>query len=217
MAKLRISRRNSQILAEYVRQASGEISGLGIVAVVADGLEVVHWHLLPQRSGQASTDIDQGAVADLLADIVEVGGDTAYLKVHWHSHGQMGVFWSTTDNKTAEGFLQDWSARIVTNQKGEFLAALEIRHPVAVSVPLDVMIYDEALDEETVERIKKEVKEKNKPSESKQFGTFVADLDGRLIRMEDEPKLSRGERKQLRRSLFSLWGEDKEIGGEGGE
>ena len=45
----------------------------------------------------------------------------------------------------------------------------------------------------------------------------MADLDGRLIRMEDEPKLSRGERKQLRRSLFSLWGEDKEIGGEGGE
>lgn len=86
----------------YVQESDIEVSGLGRVVKHDDGtLEVVKVYLLEQSNSAATTDIDPSAVADLLYQTREDEGD---LNFWWHSHVNMGVFWSATDMATIKQF-----------------------------------------------------------------------------------------------------------------
>lgn len=86
----------------YVDKSPIEISGLGRVKKHPNGdMEVVKVYLLEQENTGASTDIDAEAVAKLMFESRKDKGD---LNFWWHSHVNMGVFWSGTDMATIQEF-----------------------------------------------------------------------------------------------------------------
>jgi len=86
----------------WVRMATGEVSGLGLVDVI-DGQMVVSDVFLPkQECTSADTDLDQQAVAQLMMELDNEGVDLGKLRFWWHSHADMEVFWSGTDTGTMQ-------------------------------------------------------------------------------------------------------------------
>jgi hypothetical protein len=106
----------------FVRKAKVEISGLGRVQKAADGSMVVtSVYLLKQENGPASTDIDPEAMATLLYESRNDPGD---LNFWWHSHVDMGVFWSGTDMQTIYDFGgKGYLLATVFNKKNEHRTA----------------------------------------------------------------------------------------------
>ena len=102
----------------YVDKSSVEISGLGRIKRLADGSMMVHKiYLLEQENGPASTDIDEEAMSKLLFESRMDEGD---LNFWWHSHVNMGVFWSGTDMATIKQFGKNgYLLSTVFNKKGE--------------------------------------------------------------------------------------------------
>lgn len=84
----------------WVDKCPVEISGLGKVSKLKDGeLYVSKVYLLEQESTSADTELDDSAVAKLL---YETRNDEGELMFWWHSHHDMGVFWSGTDMAAIE-------------------------------------------------------------------------------------------------------------------
>ena len=107
----------------WVQESNIEISGLGkcIYDKEKQAYHVSDVYLLEQENTGASTDIDAGAVAKLLYETREVEG---HLNFWWHSHVNMGVFWSGTDQATIEEFgTQGFCLATVFNKKREMKSA----------------------------------------------------------------------------------------------
>ena len=144
----------------WVNKSTVEVSGLGKV-VLEDGNYVVKSaYLLKQENTSATTDIDAEAVAKLLYETREEEG---HLNWWWHSHVNMGVFWSGTDQTTIKDFGdQGMCVATVFNKKEETKSAFyqggtsfyppvflddldfEIHYPITDS---DVEAWDKEFDE----------------------------------------------------------------------
>lgn len=120
----------------WVNKSKLEVSGLGKVMVDDDGdLMVTSAFLLPQECGGASTDLDPTAVAKAIFTMKD-DPTPGEIKWWWHSHVQMGVFWSNTDRETIAVTAKfGWFAATVFNQKEEYKSALAIGQPVKVFLP----------------------------------------------------------------------------------
>jgi hypothetical protein len=122
-------------IRHYVDLAPGEVSALGIVERDDEDLLVTDLFLPKQTCGAASTDMDQGAVAQLLVDLEAKGIDPRTLRLWLHSHADMGTFWSTTDAETIAGLCNDgFVLSIVTNKKGQMLARVDVFEPIRFTV-----------------------------------------------------------------------------------
>jgi hypothetical protein len=108
-----------------VNKCDKEISGLGKVKVQGDIVRVTKMYLLKQRCTGSSTDIEPNAVSELLFEAYNDGGiQEGELLWWWHSHVDMGVFWSGTDMSTIKEF--GGNGRIfatVFNKKAEMKSA----------------------------------------------------------------------------------------------
>lgn len=102
----------------FVNKSNIEISGLGRLTKLKDGSFMVSKvYLLKQENSSASTDLCEEAVANLLYESREDKGD---LNFWWHSHVNMGVFWSGTDMDTIKQFgKKGYLVSTVFNKKGE--------------------------------------------------------------------------------------------------
>lgn len=104
----------------FVDKAPGEVSGLGAVTVI-DGVPVVTdvW-LVKQKNSSASTELDAEEVARLMFEHRDKD-----LRWWVHSHANMGVFWSGTDNDTIKEFGEHgWLCATVFNKKREMKSAI---------------------------------------------------------------------------------------------
>ena len=121
------------ILRCYVEAVPGELTLLGTAQADAESNEIlVDRFLLPeQRSSAAHTEVSEEALARLLVEAVRAGIDTAQLKVWCHSHGDLDVFFSNTDQRSMDtAFPQaDWVLSIVTNRTGRIKARLCLYQP----------------------------------------------------------------------------------------
>jgi proteasome lid subunit RPN8/RPN11 len=117
----------------YVEAVPGELTLLGVARADAENNEIlVDRFLLPeQRSSAAHTEVSEEGLARLLVEAVQAGIDTAQLKVWCHSHGEMDVFFSHTDQRNMDtAFPQaDWVLSIVINHKGRIKARLCLHRP----------------------------------------------------------------------------------------
>lgn len=102
----------------YVQNTNIEISGLGRVKKHTNGdMEVVKVYLLEQENTASHTELDGEAVASLMYQTRKDEGD---LNFWWHSHVDMGVFWSGTDMSTIKEFGKNgYLLSTVFNKKGE--------------------------------------------------------------------------------------------------
>ena len=132
MDKIVIGREAYDKIMYYVHKAKFEISGLGNVQVI-DGIPTVtDIILLKQENDPTETEIDGDAIAKALYDHHEAGME-GELKFWWHSHVNMGVFWSATDMKTIDNLTeQGWFIHGVFNKKNEYKCAYSNIDPVNV-------------------------------------------------------------------------------------
>jgi len=105
----------------FVNRTDKEISGLGTVEII-DGVPIVtDVYMLKQECTGASTDIDQDAMMDLILHAHKKG---KVLNYWWHSHADMGVFWSGTDTATIKQFGGNGVLySTVFNRKGNLLSS----------------------------------------------------------------------------------------------
>jgi hypothetical protein len=118
-------------MSYWVQKAPGEISGLGIIKVEPGGiLRVTKTVLLPQKNGPASTDIEPEDVCRAMFQFKDDADGS--LRWWWHSHVNMGVFWSGTDTATIKSFggtgPDSWIVSTVINKKNEWKNSVYVHH-----------------------------------------------------------------------------------------
>jgi len=161
--KVEMTERIYARLQGYVDEAGGEISGMGEIVRDGDTFRVTEVYLLEQECSGADTHLEAMSIAKLREELDKQGKAQDGFKLWWHSHANMGVFWSGTDNATAEMLVSDsdWMVSIVMNKEGEILARLDITTPFKLTVnKLPVYVVTEGVVDS--EDIKKEVADKVK-------------------------------------------------------
>ena len=148
----------------YADAADGEVSGFGILEKDAEGRYIVtEVFLLEQECTGADTEIDPEALSKLMVDLMQAGKDPGKLKFWWHSHVNMGVFWSGTDEIACDTLSREFAFSLVVNKMKERKCRLDIYNPFRLTV--DNITVNE-LPDNTVDPLKeacaKEVKEKVK-------------------------------------------------------
>jgi hypothetical protein len=164
MTKAYITPEAKQKLDIYVELVNGEVSGLGRVEVWKDNFYIEDIYLLKQESSGAETILEPEAVAVFMNDII-AAEDVApeEIKLAWHSHANMGVFWSRQDDETARVFGNGWMLNLVVNKKGEHKCRLSVYEPVLILQDnLALEIFYPAPSQELIESLKEEVKLKVK-------------------------------------------------------
>ena len=148
-------------MRHYTQLAAGEVSGLGMVEEFDGGFLVTDLFLPKQTCSPGGTELDQESVATLIMELDQAGEDPGKLRLWYHSHGGLDVFWSGTDesciNNLANG---DYILSLVTNKRGHVLARLDIFKPVRLTVdnvPVSVRSAGDSLRERCREEIRQKV------------------------------------------------------------
>ena len=109
----------------YVQKSEVECSGLGKVIVTPTGYQVTEVTLLKQVNTATHTEIDSNAVTKAMFELRNGQGG---LYFWWHSHVNMGVFWSGTDKATIEEIgVNGLCVAVVFNKKKEMRGAVWLK------------------------------------------------------------------------------------------
>jgi hypothetical protein len=188
-----------EIIRTYIRLSSIEISGVGVVEQfplsprelearniklgsnaryiedlrktgIPQGFFISEVHLFEQKNSPAHTEIAPEAVAHLATQLREEGKGRE-LGFWWHSHVNMGVQWSGTDDKNMMEWVYSKNLiSVVMNKRGEMTWALDMYTPVRVSLDqsdLEVIIlkggedYTEFCQNEMAKYVKEPIKQYN--------------------------------------------------------
>jgi len=123
-----------QRLDLYIQCAEGEISGLGTVTRLGNDFLINAVHLFEQECTASSTDLSVEDVSKFLLEAVRSGLAPETLKLWWHSHGRLEVFWSGIDDGTAQKFNNGWMLSAVGNKRGEYLIRLDLFEPIRLTL-----------------------------------------------------------------------------------
>jgi hypothetical protein len=127
-------------LWRWIYLARGEVGGLGSIVEQPGGFIIVDCFLIDQRATDVDTELEPAAVSRFLLDYVLQGGDPVDLRLWWHSHAREGVFWSTDDERTIDGFGGEYLVSLVGNQRGKVLARQDRYSPRRATIGwLDVV------------------------------------------------------------------------------
>lgn len=160
--KLTIYREDYLRLIAYAFEAKGEISGFMKVTQHDDG-QGFHIHapvIFEQECTGVTTDLDTTSVAKFFDDIVRVqNGDPTEYRCWWHSHVDMDVFYSGTDNKSIDEFTEDWgfAIGITVNRKGEIYTRIQYNNPLWIEIENVPLMIKETLADSILDTIKQEV------------------------------------------------------------
>ncbi len=129
----------------WVHKSPVEVSGFGTVEVEKDGvIRVVSAMLLPQKNGPAHTNIEADAICKALFELKDARGEMLWW---WHSHVNMGVFWSGTDHQAMRDFSgqgeDHWICATVFNKKGETRSAFYAPKGAISPWGANALFYDE--------------------------------------------------------------------------
>jgi proteasome lid subunit RPN8/RPN11 len=147
----------------YAQRCPVEIGGLGTVVADADGLLITDVFLLAQRVSASDTELDTEALFDFLARHVTEGGDSAQVRLWWHSHADMDVVWSETDRATIRSLPGEFWVALLVNRRGEMVCRLDVFLPQRHTweLPLVEVLDPAGSDPETLCRaIDREILEK---------------------------------------------------------
>ena len=119
-----------QKVMHWVNKSDFEVSGLGKIVVDPERnvIKVIDAILLKQENTHSTTDLDAQAICKAMFQLKDTPGD---LRWWWHSHVNMGVFWSGTDEATMKELgMGGWFSATVFNQKYEYLSAYIQAEPI---------------------------------------------------------------------------------------
>ncbi|HUV84235.1 MAG TPA: hypothetical protein VMV86_00915 [Methanosarcinales archaeon] len=151
-------------LQYWADAATGEVSGLGLVENEDGKMVVREVFILEQECTGSETELDTEAIAKLMTELLQNDKDPSKLKFWWHSHVNMGVFWSGTDDECAETLSSEFAFSTVVNKKGESKTRLDLYEPFRITVDnirlLEITAEDENLKKQCEQDVKDKVKEK---------------------------------------------------------
>lgn len=116
-----------------------EVGFVGIIAEYGDQAVIEHLTLLRQEVSSGEVDFDDDAFAEYLADLASKDLLPPKFGIYSaHSHGNMGVFWSSTDEDGIRkyGMSAPWLYSSVFNTRGEAKHRIDIfEHACPVAAP----------------------------------------------------------------------------------
>lgn len=138
----------------YIEECPTEISGLGRAFQKDRYIVVTDIIILKQKCTSTESEMDDAAIAEFVSKCE----DPENWRVFWHSHANMGVFWSGTDENTISKFGMDgWLISIVGNKRGEFLTRMDL-YSLGITADCRLLSFAPELSEAR-EEVKKEIKE----------------------------------------------------------
>lgn len=142
-----LSQLAAQKLKYYVDSVNAEISWIGKSEIIDGNIYIKDVLIRKQVCTGSNTNIDEDDDAMEAFKMVQAGENLNDWNVWWHSHANMGVFWSGTDTNTIKSHANNggYLVSLVTNKKGEYRTRLDI-FPKDVS-PLKITTYYLAKDE----------------------------------------------------------------------
>lgn len=124
-----ITPRAFQKLRLYIDLCPMEIGGLGEVERDGHRFLITDLFILPQKVSPSETELDSAAMLEILECCVAEGRNPASLCLWWHSHAEMDVEWSETDERTIANFFGDFMISLVGNKAGDFACRMDILPP----------------------------------------------------------------------------------------
>lgn len=92
-------------------------------------------HVVKQECGPCSTIMDDNEVLELYSEMESTSpGSSANLNCWIHSHADMDVFWSGTDDSTIDDLVDGYLLSIVVNKKGDILARIDSSVPIRATI-----------------------------------------------------------------------------------
>ena len=168
MKKLIIQQEAYQKLRAYIDNCPSEISGLGKIEIVPNGFLVTDIMILKQTVTNMTTKLDDNALGKWCYELTKAGDDVAKWCLWWHSHVDMGAYFSGTDVETIEESTDmPHLISLVGNLAGEWEARLDIFKPHHATNNLKVMVenlIDKKITESCMSQIKELVQDKIVPT-----------------------------------------------------
>lgn len=151
MDKVVIGREAYDKIMHYVNKTNFEVSGFGNVEVIDGVPTVTDIILLKQENHATETEIDGASFAKAIYDHYTLG-TKGELKFWWHSHVNMGCFWSGTDMATIKSLTKDgWYIHGVFNKKGEYKLAYTNNDPFPIMLDdLDLEIDENLIQDDDI-------------------------------------------------------------------
>ena len=152
---LKIENEVYQKVMHWVNKADFEVSGFGVIEI-EDGVPVVKDAiLLDQVGSSAETEIDPNDINKAEYMLRDHPGE---MRWWWHSHVNMAVFWSGTDQATiAQLGSQGWFFHTVFNKKNEYRTAFSC--PNKLETPFEAVspvYFKDEIETEFIELIDEE-------------------------------------------------------------
>lgn len=169
---LLIERNADDKIRTYTDLCPTEISGLGKVIINADGdFVITDVAIFEQEVSGVHSTLSTTALAKFQAEMVKKGESMKDWCVWWHSHADMGVFFSGTDTGTIDESTEfPYLVSLVVNKKGQSKARVDVFKPVRMFMDLEVEVVSSQSDEIT-KLCKAEIAEKvKKPAPIKHVG-----------------------------------------------
>ncbi len=144
----------------FVDQCDKEISGLGeIKELTAGGFEINQPFILEQEVSSVNTDQTEAA-AKFVFELAQKGASPAPFKFWWHSHADMGVFWSGEDEDTARGFGNIYMFSMVINKRRELLTRFDQFEPIRLTIYNISVLITLPKNKKLIEQCKEEIENK---------------------------------------------------------
>jgi len=144
----------------YANLCNNEISALGTVSINENTIVIEDVYLFEQVVSGVSTELSAEDISRFICEYIKKGKDPLDLKFWWHSHVNMGAFWSSTDLATINKFSSDWMISLVSNKQDEFKLRLDIFSPFRMC--MDNLPYSIEYDKSFNPTIQKEINQKVK-------------------------------------------------------
>jgi len=162
--KFLIHEKDLKKIQTFIHMTDQEISGFGLVKEVQDRGNAVNNHIMvdelifpKQKNSGASTLADEGVMIDLLQSLPPDKQNR--IGFWWHSHVNMGTFWSSTDHDNmSEWVISPYLVSVVFNKKGEYLSRYYQYAPVRhVCDDVDIIVIQ---DRDVIDYCEKEMTDK---------------------------------------------------------
>lgn len=147
----------------YTDLAEGEITGFADVDYDSEQENFImkEVYLIDQIAEAAEVEMNEEQIAAFMLKRIEAGA-TQMPRIWWHSHVNMEVFFSGTDDATISEFKNDsYTISLVVNKNRDMKAQLNLWKPFTYMSPIEVRIMFEYTDipQEIIDEVKEKVKD----------------------------------------------------------
>ena len=154
-----------QRMLAYVDNCNIEISGWGFID---KNNHIYDIFITKQECSSAESTVDMPDLHQYMAGLMETNPDKLKdLRFHWHSHVNMQVFWSGTDDTNINGFTSGWMLFAVLNKSHKMKTKLVVYNPIQMHIDdVDIIPLENTLPDIEISVIKDEIEAKVTQSNS---------------------------------------------------